>query len=289
MSRRRLLLACAVAGIAAVGAYAFASTRGTGSERTAATSGGADAAGDLASSAGLFARLTGLGAPTGDLVVRLFSPHAAVEECVDRCPPELRLVPGAEGARLARRAFEGIAAQVEALAKQPGLEREFAATLGTTIEELRRSAEGKSDRGLRVLLVRGAEGVPRGAAYGVGLSLSDLHDDYFDRNRARKGGGMRILVNRIQGAGDPGEVLGGVIELGGDGVGGTSKAIDLEEVRALRHPLGLHFRDENVPVVGIALSPGGDVFTYGYWGDGLRRLPPDPALREAIEAVLRRL
>jgi hypothetical protein len=274
------------------GARDGARPQGRSAARTQVDAGGGGAE-SFAATAGLFDRLTRVRAPMSDLVIRLFSPHPVVEECVDQCPPQLRMVGGAEGYQLAWEAAEGIADDVEILANDPGLDPELGATIAATVRALRRSAEGTTNRGLRALLVRGVEGIPAGASHGIGLSLSDMHDRYFDHHRPPRGGGVRILVNRIEGAArsaaERDEAVAGVIELAGDGVGGGSRVVDLEQVRFLRHPLGLHFTGERAPVVGLALDRAGDVFVYGYRGEGLRRLPRDDAVRGAIEAVLRRL
>jgi hypothetical protein len=271
-------------------ARAGASPRARPAPGVAVHAGGGDGVGEVGASAGLFDRLTHVRAPTSDLVIRLFSPFPAVEECLERCPPQMRLVGGREGHQLAWEAAEGIADGVERLAAEPALDREFGATMRTTVAALRRSAEGTTGRGLRALLVRGVDGVPAGSAYGIGLSLSDKHDAYFDHHRAPRGDGVRMLVNRVQGAEVEGveAPVSGVIEFAGDGVGGGGRDLH-ERVRPLRHPLGLHFGLERASVVGLALDADGEVYVYNYWGDPLRRLPRDPALRRAIEGVLRRL
>jgi hypothetical protein len=225
------------------------------------------------------------------LAARLFSPRPALEECLELCPPALEVVGGEEGARSAAAVLAAISGAIERLAAERALGREMGHALAAALRGLERSAGAGSPRPLRALFARGATGVPSGSHAGVGLSVSDLHDAWFDRRRPPRGGGARILVNRIEGEGGgkgrPGRLLGGVIEFAGDGLGGGSRDLADPELAALRNPIGLHFRDERLPTVGIGLGLDGSVFTYGYWGAERTRLRPDVSLREAVEGVLR--
>jgi hypothetical protein len=284
------LLACASFGWALAVRGPADRSAGTSSPRdarprapTAPTGGGGDGI-------GLFERFAGDARERESLAARLFSPLPALDECIDFCPPALEVVGGPEGARSAAAALDGIEGAIERLVAEPALEREMANAVGATLRAIRASAGERSKRSLRALFVRGGTDVPAGAHAGVGLAVSDLHDGFFDRRREWRGGGARILVNRVEdgyGIHRPGRLLGGVIELAGDGVGGGSADLADPEVAALRNPIGLHFRGERLPLFGIALGLDGSLFTYGYFGTGRRRLSPDPSLRDAVEGVLR--
>jgi hypothetical protein len=225
------------------------------------------------------------------LAARLFTPRAAAEECTEACPPALRVVGGAEGLRAAAAVLEGVAAAARRLAAEPALDREVGSALDSTLRAVAASAAARTGRTLRALLVRGVTDVPASASRGVGVCLSDLEDPWFDRRRPRRGGGARVLVNRIEGdAREPGgapRLLGGVVEFAGDGAGGGSGPQGDAALARLRNPIGLHFRDEALPTVAIFLDLDGSLYTHGYFGQGRRRLRESPALRRALEDVLR--
>ena len=299
MRRAPLVLALLAVAGAAGGYFACSRSFGTGGRsgrrvdrnaRPALVEG--PAAYTLAPAESLAARLLG-GLPAGaEPILRVFTPLPPGAEFTLDSPSELRVAGGDAGAKGAFDALDGMAGALLALAEAPGIPPAFAESLRAAIDRLEKAADGEFEHPMRATFQHGKVPMLKLDYYGTGLALSDRGDPHLDSKRPRFATGVRILVNRIEGAakspGAPPEIASGLVTLAGDGVHGTGAGSEFGLSATMSLPLGALFALDRAPSAGIGLGPDGSIVVFGFAAE-VERLPPNPKLLAAILAVLRRI
>lgn len=218
-------------------------------------------------------------------------------ECMTECPLALRQVDRETAEATLPRLFPSFGPDVTALGAAVGTPVEVSNALRAAAAAL--GAEAAARPGGDAIPVRALfVGMPRPdfgpGAWSVGLSVTNLPDPHFDRERRDLSlrPGWRLMLSRVESREADGprtRLLGGALLVGWSATTGWERQIPAgaTDLGAVFGTLWGHFGGLPEEVAGLCLDRQGRVWSFG--SDlALRSLPPSDALRRALEAFLRR-
>ncbi len=223
---------------------------------------------------------------------------ARQDECLDTCPPSLRIEKGDKGGALLDLALDSLRPNLDLLAEDPGLPADVRRALRAALAEFdgrrRQGADPASARlPLRALFINLPRADVGKDCWSTGVALYDHADPHFDASEGPvgPGAGVRILIGRVERLEDGkggSRLLSGALEVGRFDAGTKPHAmLDGPDLGRVFASLWGHFGVVPRDACGLHLAADGTLSRYG--ADlALVRLDAPDSLRRAFAALLRR-